>query len=335
MFAFGRSLPMPVMVTVANGLFVFGLTAYLWSLEMFYGVRPRAVHLLPALLATACVFWFSAFDRNFQVRLTAVSLAWIWLMLPCIRTLLRAPCEDSSLSRAVLACVFIIIAAFTGVRAVFFLGSSVPPDFAVESGASWMNLVAPIFMTLLPVIGTTLFVLMCSDHLRRRLEHAASTDYLTGLPNRRHLTESGKVIFRRAREEGTGFAAALLDIDAFKVINDRYGHDVGDRALVHVAGCLRARVRASDLVARSGGEEFVILFSDLDQEQATAAVELIRQHVAGRHLVVGAARIAMTVSAGVAVYRAGDKSLEDILRRADNALYSAKSCGRNRVELAA
>src|SRR5690606_31042976 len=136
----------------------------------------------------------------------------------------------------------------------------VPADFHIESGASGWNLVSAIILTMLPIVGTTAFLMLCSDMLRARLERTAATDFLTNLPNRRAVSERGAHAFEQAAASQGGFSVAVIDIDDFKSINDQYGHETGDRALVHIATRLREEIRAADMVARSGGEEFIALF---------------------------------------------------------------------------
>jgi diguanylate cyclase (GGDEF)-like protein len=254
-------------------------------------------------------------------------------MVATIRALRSGAPQDASLSRRILTGIFWLVLVYTLLRVAAYPIMKPGRDFAVESSANWLNLLSPIFMTLLPVVGTTAFLLMCSDKLRRQLETAAATDYLTGLPNRRTLARSGREHFRRAQEQATGFAVAILDIDNFKAINDTYGHEVGDRVLVHIAECLKAGTHGANMVARTGGEEFAVLLAKPGHE-AVAVVERMRLAVQQAHFSTGSATIAVTLSAGVAAHRPGDRTFEDLLRRADQALYAAKAGGRNRVEIA-
>ncbi|QIG49327.1 GGDEF domain-containing protein [Nordella sp. HKS 07] len=189
-------------------------------------------------------------------------------------------------------------------------------------------------MTVLPAISTTAFALMCSDRIRRQWEHAASTDHLTGLANRRTLTEVGNERFAIAKIKGPSLAAAVLDIDNFKAINDTHGHEDGDKALIHVAFRLQVGTRKSDFIAQAGGEEFVVLMTGLDAASAGAAAERLRLTVEQDIFSIGDEAIPLTVSIGVALYDEDDRNFADMLRRADKALYLAKSRGRNRVELA-
>lgn len=334
-FAFGGALPRVAMLVLANAAFAFGLTAYLAAIRAFHGLPFGWGHLLPAAVATACVAWFSTVTPDFQVRMAVVSAVWLWLMGACVWTLLAWPAGQRSLSRIVLAGMFLLFGACAAARAVLYVTSDLSRDFAIETGGHWLNVLSVILLILLPVSGTTTFLLMCSDRLRRGVEEAAATDHLTGLPNRRSLACHGAVVLERARRGGERFSAAIFDIDEFKRINDRYGHEAGDRALVHVAAILRAETRATDMIARTGGEEFVVLFCGLDRAAAFTAAERMRRAVEAARFALGPDGIAITVSGGVSACRPGDRSYEDTLGRADKALYRAKSAGRNRIEIEA
>lgn len=333
-FAFGQPLPRPIMLSIANAGFAFGLTAYYVAICMFHRLEVRAWHFLPATVATLCVLWFSSVTPDFRVRIVAVSTAWTLLMLMCVRVLMDRRRGDASLARTILGAMFLFVSLYSAVRGVLYLGTDIPDDFAVETGGNWLNVVSAMLMPLLPVMGTTAFLLMCSDRLRRGLERAAATDYLTGLPNRRSLAGLGATAFLAARADNSDLAVAVFDIDKFKAINDTYGHDAGDRALVHVAKRLRGEIRPTDTIARTGGEEFVVLFPHLAMVDAFAIAERMRAAVEQSDFIVDGGRIGITISAGLASLHAGDAGYDDILRRADNALYRAKSNGRNRVEIA-
>lgn len=163
-------------------------------------------------------------------------------------------------------------------------------------------------------------------------EALARTDVLTGLANRRAFDEAAQREIRRAVRYGEPLALILTDIDRFKAINDTYGHHAGDQVLVNFAHTLRAAVREVDLVGRWGGEEFVILMPGTALEEARRAAERMRQAVAAAPACLGEAAYAYTASFGVAAFTAAMPTLDDLLRRADQALYRAKENGRNRVE---
>jgi len=334
-FAFGSFLPMPIMVALANFVLTTGLTIYHRALRNFYGRPAETWDMALPFVATASVYWWSAIEPSFIIRLGVISLMWLWLMGRSLHLLHAMRHVDTSRSRSMLMVIHAMVMSFVAARFIIYLSLDLPRGFSLTTNDNPLNLITPIIMAALPAIGTTAFVLLCSDRMRRQLEITAATDDLTGLANRRTLIAHGKARFRSHEAKRQGLAIAVLDLDAFKSINDSHGHEAGDQALVHVAECLRQAARKLDLVARSGGEEFVVIMEDLDGDEAGAAVERMRCAVEAELFRAGTVLVPITVSAGVAVALPGDKSFDDILRRADNALYQAKANGRNCVMLAA
>jgi diguanylate cyclase (GGDEF)-like protein len=160
-----------------------------------------------------------------------------------------------------------------------------------------------------------------------RLEGLLFEDPLTGLSNRRFILTQLAGMVSAARRHGRPLAAAIVDIDHFKAINDRFGHHVGDGVLATVTAALRRRLRAEDQLGRLGGEEFLVLLPDTDAAAAEAAAEKLRAEVAGAGIRHEGKDLAVTVSVGWAAWD-GD-SPEGLLRRADEALYGAKARGRD------
>ena len=333
LFAYGAFLPRPWMLTLANGGMVFGLAAYSLALSETGSIRRSVWLYVPAAAATASVFWFSTVLPDFKIRVILVSIAWLWLAAAAMQSLTNNVPRPFSSSRKLLVALYILFVVCTSVRLVIYLSLDLPADFAVEASANAWNLVSAIVLTMLPIVGTTAFLLFCSDMLRERLEYTAATDYLTNLPNRRAVTEKGTAMFDQADGAVSGFAVAVVDIDHFKAINDAYGHEVGDQALIHTANLLRRETRADDMVGRSGGEEFTVLFQGVDSTRASVTAERMRRALEAAEFVAEGQVIPITVSAGISARLDGDHSFEDVLRRADKALYLAKSRGRNRVEL--
>jgi diguanylate cyclase (GGDEF)-like protein len=174
-----------------------------------------------------------------------------------------------------------------------------------------------------------------------RLELLATTDPLTGIGNRRRMTEQISRELERARRFRHPLSLLMVDIDHFKQINDRYGHEAGDRVIVAVSKALADGVRSIDMASRFGGEEFVLLLPETGIEVAAGAAERLRAEVAALHIEAGedgdghgGERIALTISIGVAladVDSLAPDSMSSLLIRADKALYRAKHEGRNRV----
>lgn len=162
----------------------------------------------------------------------------------------------------------------------------------------------------------------------RALDLQARTDALTGLLNRRGFETQMAFGLAMARRSGRPLSLITVDVDHFKRVNDTYGHEAGDEVLRRVARTLEERLRGSDVVARVGGEEFVVLLPDTDLAGAQAIAQALVQAMADQQdPVVGT----ITVSAGVATMRGAQDNGTDILRRGDAALYEAKGQGRNRV----
>jgi diguanylate cyclase (GGDEF)-like protein len=165
----------------------------------------------------------------------------------------------------------------------------------------------------------------------RRLEHAAMTDLLTELPNRRAGMESLARFWSASMRTGQPVAALMIDVDYFKSVNDRHGHAVGDRVLQEVARAIQSAARKDDSVSRIGGEEFLLVCHDADPRAALLAADRLRRLVKALKISVGGVDIQVSVSVGVASREAGMESEDDMLRAADKALYAAKNAGRDRV----
>jgi len=169
------------------------------------------------------------------------------------------------------------------------------------------------------------------DSAQIQLKRMALTDELTGLNNRRQVMSRLEEEFQRAgrREESIGIIS--LDIDHFKRINDNHGHPTGDIVLRHVAQRLQASVRPYDTVGRVGGEEFIIIAPDTGADEAKRLAERILQFIRQAPVTADSVSITITASAGVAVLAPEDKTIDDLLRRADKYLYEAKADGRDMV----
>ncbi|QYF92653.1 GGDEF domain-containing protein [Massilia sp. PAMC28688] len=195
--------------------------------------------------------------------------------------------------------------------------------------------------TVLPVISTLSVQLSrMRDRLRSQkvalesaLEHiqkVATHDELTGLPNRRRMLGLLDEHIARQARGGPGFFVALADIDHFKKVNDTYGHRVGDEALVCFAGQARAQLRSTDMVARWGGEEFLMLLPASPPGDPNIGIERLRAALVETEASAQAPQLRVAFSAGMTRYRSGEQ-VDDMIERADRALYAAKAAGRNRT----
>jgi two-component system cell cycle response regulator len=167
------------------------------------------------------------------------------------------------------------------------------------------------------------------------LEQLALTDALTGLPNRRALEDWAARQCNGAVRHGYRFWVIMADLDHFKSINDTYGHNAGDEVLKKSADVFRSSTRFCDMCARSGGEEFLIVLTHVEREGVQIAAERIRGKIAAQNFEFGGREMKVTASFGVASLSDGEAlDFSRLVERADQALYSAKRLGRNRVEFA-
>ncbi len=164
------------------------------------------------------------------------------------------------------------------------------------------------------------------------LKRLSILDGLTGMYNRRHLFHLLRQELKRARRHVLDLSVVMVDIDHFKRVNDTHGHEVGDEALKHVSDVLTSTVREEDVVGRYGGEEFCIVLPQTCLEAGIHLAERIRHQIECSPLLLPGAQLLMTISSGVSAYLPGDRiDVNDLVRRADEALYRAKDEGRNRV----
>ncbi len=157
----------------------------------------------------------------------------------------------------------------------------------------------------------------------------ATTDMLTGINNRQHFSELLANEIARAKRYGNALALVMYDIDFFKQVNDGFGHDAGDKVLRDMTDLVKRNIRTVDVLARWGGEEFMILMPQSDMDAVKKAAEKLRAAIAKHRF--GGIR-SLTVSFGVTVFHA-DEDINCLLKRVDDALYQAKDRGRNRVEV--
>jgi len=169
------------------------------------------------------------------------------------------------------------------------------------------------------------------DDSRAALIKAAVTDELTGLGNRKFIKDALTSIDRRDVQDSHITVVMLMDIDRFKQINDNFGHNAGDLVIRTVADNIKTAVRKTDLVARWGGEEFLVVLTNTDIEAAFKTAEKLRQSIASMSVSYNNHNIKTTVSIGISKFKGSIKDLETVVKAADENLYKAKEIGRNRV----
>lgn len=165
-----------------------------------------------------------------------------------------------------------------------------------------------------------------------RIQEVSTHDPLTGLHNRRHMVDMLGHELDRYKRFKTGFCLALVDLDHFKMLNDQYGHQTGDAALCCFALQARAALRSGDVLARWGGEEFLLLYPESSPQDALDNLNELRRSLADTAVCASHPELRVYFSSGVTCYVAGE-SIERTIERADQALYQAKSAGRDRSAL--
>ncbi|MDR0672693.1 MAG: GGDEF domain-containing protein [Zoogloeaceae bacterium] len=190
-----------------------------------------------------------------------------------------------------------------------------------------------VSLILLLVFGLSAFLLLIKENSDEIISALATTDFLTGLPNRRNFSEQATRMFAQGKETRSALSVLFLDIDYFKEINDRYGHAFGDAILLKVARLVRSRrsLTSSDFPCRYGGDEFVVLLHDVQPGETAQITTRIMDEVAKTRF---AEHPDFTFTVSIGVHEGcpeGDDALEDYLKKADRALYAAKNGGRNQV----
>jgi diguanylate cyclase (GGDEF)-like protein len=223
--------------------------------------------------------------------------------------------------------------------AQFGLVWSGEPGFSLQRGLTHFT-VSTVSLMALAVVAMWISAMRVrisrqSDELRQTLVQAqalATTDMLTGLLNRRAMTDQLESELARVSRSGNPVCVALIDIDHFKKVNDHYGHRMGDEVLRAFASLAQGDLRQVDQLGRWGGEEFLLMMPHVDASQAWVAVERLRNRIAA-HPMGDSGNLTVTISAGLAQFSHGE-SLDRWIERADQALYQAKQSGRNRCLIA-
>ncbi len=311
-----------------NGLMLIGLTLYWRALRRFCDEPDTPLIFVPAIIGIACIAVFTFAIPHFSIRVAFATVSGCALTSMALSVLVAHRKRNRSISALVLGGVFLFVTLSLLIRGVFYFFNSTAADSLLAANST-VNALTPMLMAILPIMGTTAFVLLLFERIRSDLHRVATTDALTGLANRRNIAERANAAVAQARSIAGRFAVALIDVDHFKQINDRYGHAAGDAVLANIAKVLEYNCRGKHSVGRQGGEEFVALLEDATLEDARIAAERLRSAVEKTPHNVDNKTIVTTISIGIASLEANDKTFDDLLRRADHALYAAKSAGRN------
>jgi diguanylate cyclase (GGDEF)-like protein len=268
------------------------------------------------LAACLCVFFLPP-ETMFAVQSGTAALFFTGTGLACLGRSLR----DSNVGDAIIACAALMM--MVGVPVALY------QQFVLEDFGLANTIVFGVHSCAYVLVAVGFLASVLIEY-QQHLSHLATEDPLTRLLNRRGLEDALHISLAQASRHGLPTAAIMADIDHFKKVNDSFGHDTGDSVINIVAKLLSQMCRSSDVVARTGGEEFLIVLPGTDLEAAKVLAERIRLAIGEHPLLVDQQRIPVTISLGVAS-AVGDVTLDGLAQDADRAMYLAKQGGRNRV----
>ncbi len=323
-------VPLWISVTFGNGLLLIAY-ALLWLGFRQYTNRQTPkdnLILLISVLVALVLLWLTNIDmNNIVLRNKIVSFTMICIIIMTIFEALknRKPVETGRLLCAISLSFTIFSTIF---RAVTFHKST-------GSISLFENNLSAIILMIssgISLIGTGVSVMLISSQwLQQRLYVHATRDALTGLYNRYSLSEISETLAITHHINTKPWSVVMVDIDHFKLINDKYGHHIGDIVIQNVANILKDSVRHKDLVTRYGGEEFVVVLLDCDIQHAKSWAERVRRTIYSHDIHADEYRLHITASFGVAAASSTKYNLDDVIQSADAALYYAKRGGRNQV----
>ena len=327
LFGTREVLPPAWSMIAANAALVAGIGLSMLGTETFFGLAPsRRAYLLILALAVAGNSWWLLVRPDFSVRVALFSLLVFLFYARQVQLVWRhGERHFSSFFFGALMLLQAVVVLARGVSALVHGGASV--NLMVAGTPAGIYLAVANFMALLLTVG---FMTVATRRLQQILERRSTHDPLTQVLNRRGFGDAYARETGNLRRRRLPLTLLSIDLDYFKLINDRYGHAVGDQVLAHVATVIKGALRESDCVARFGGEEFVVLMPDMPAHNALGVAERIRALL---HEPSHAGLPPCTVSIGVACQASVVEGLEQLLSRADAALYLAKERGRDRIEL--
>lgn len=271
------------------------------------------------------VVWLSVVQPDYRWR-----VLWGTGVIFCnIGLQAQALLHGRSRARTVMLLVLALAASLLLWRnAVLWLGAGVSVGVTQQST---VNSLYVLFAGMQPLFASIAFLLLYGDVLERQLHRLARVDALTGVNNRLALNEAARRLLAGAARSGQPLGVLMLDADHFKRVNDRFGHGGGDQVLRVLVSSIAGTLRATDVIGRVGGEEFVVLAPDTPMHALLALAERIRATLAATPLTLNGVVLHLTVSIGAAVAPPGASDVAATLKLADNALYAAKRAGRDRV----
>jgi len=320
----------PWIIVLGSVLLAAGMNLQLLGIQAFRGRRPN--WYLAGLTVAAvllCSAWFSLQQHDIQARSMINSLIFALINLACVRALLVRDDPPMRNAYRFAAGTFALVALLLLVRAAY-VAFAPPGEFGLYAPLL-INPVTFFFGSVLQLILTFGFVLMMHRRVAADLHRLAARDSLTGALNRRSLEEQFDRLRALYLRSGGALALMMIDIDHFKVVNDRHGHLAGDEILCRLAALGEATVRRQDYFARYGGEEFCVLLPATAESEAMPLAERLRLAYAQLAMGPTDGPWFSTISIGVADSACCGLEFAQLVAAADQALYQAKHQGRNRV----
>jgi len=321
-----------VSVVIANSAIYIGVIVIYRGLFRFLGISFNLERYLSPLLAASLavlLYYYKFHVPNVNIRIIFFSLFFSAICFIAIFGLLKYEKEFGRTAVKLIISMFFIIGVFHLFRVLWTIYEAQLHDFMQAGFIHSLTIIGSEFVVLLTSFAT---IWITTDVLQSKLTKMAQTDPLTQLYNRRAFKEYCDVEFSRTLRTNEAFSIIMCDLDHFKSINDQHGHQIGDEVLKVFADVLRNNVRKHDVVARFGGEEFVILLPETDIKNGLVVAEHLRTAVQSASAPTNAgSNLTFSASFGVSQYSDGVNEWAVVLDHADKALYSAKEQGRNRV----
>ena len=328
-------IPDILSIVLGNSFIVYSEILVYEGIECYFGRAPfRISNYLILTVYILIQSYLTYIDPNTNMRIVLISAALFILIGRAGFALLNSNLPKLSKTTRSAAALFFFSAFVPFLRAIYTLLQTKPVDLFTDVMGAWSSMVILVAI----IAWTFYYFFLTSARLESELQSAheemtqfAVTDFLTELHNRRYFLQQGQNEFERSKRNGLTFSIFFIDLDDLKTINDQFGHNTGDMALMHVARIIKSEVRPYDLAARFGGDEFVLLLCNVNKEQASYIAERIRSTAEQFIFVMESQQIPIRLSLGVTSLNAEDMELNQILQRADTALYKAKNDGRNRT----
>lgn len=327
LFSVRDRVPDWLSIIVANSLLLIAFVHLIAALHV-YNRKPLRLPLMIAIMAVTVVgeilltyVWPSMYGRICLISLVIALLCGFGIRAIYYR-------DDAITRPEHMVAIMLLVGILIMLARVIWIPD---PGMLSLTASTPMQGIVFTYASLMPVITTSGFLLMCGERLNKDLTRLAMLDPLTGVFNRRTMTEMADKAIAASKRHGRALSLLILDIDHFKRINDQFGHEAGDLALCRLVELVQEVMHESDVLARIGGEEFVLILPDSDERAAVDFAERIRRRLNDANFSISGWAVPLRVSIGVGTLGPEISNLETLLRETDHAMYEAKRSGRDRV----